>query len=291
MGSEAVVVVPAGDLTRAGALVRALFGCWEATLSRFLPASELSRLNAADGEETTVGSLLLDVLSAALEAARLTRGLYDPTLLRHLVAAGYDRPFDELVDVPPAPRPPGRGGAWRRIVVDRERSTVTLPRGAGVDLGGIAKGMAVDAAVEGLTTLGVEGGIVAAGGDLRVFGGAPAVSWPILVADVPGEPVVPLVRGALATSGVTRRRWLQGGRERHHVLDPRTGDPVAGGLVQVTVAAGTCRAAEVWATAALVAGPILGRMLLERHGLSGLAVDGTGRAVPIGAWPRAEAAA
>ena len=184
-----------------------------------------------------------------------------------------------------AGRPRG-GGAWRRIVVDRAAGVVTLPERCGLDLGGIAKGMAVDASLELLAGLGIEAALVSAGGDLAVLGRPPGErAWGVLVGDDPEGPVVPLVRGALATSGVARRRWMQGESTRHDLVDPRTGEPATCGLREVTVAGGTCRAAEVGATASFVAGPLLGPGLLERLGLAGLLVTASEGRIRVGRWP------
>jgi len=289
MGTDVLVLAPAGRAVRAARLVEELFEEWEAALSRFRPESELSRLNASAGLEVRVGPIVLAAVEAALDAARATAGLFDPTLLPDLVRVGYDRSFDEMGEPDsPAARPRG-GGDWREIHVDRGRRTVRLPAGCGLDLGGVAKGMAVDAAIELLTATGLESALVDAGGDLRVHGLPPGgAAWHVGVAGVQHAPVLPLVRGALATSGTARRHWPQAGTPRHHLIDPRTGEPAASGLRQVTVAAGSCRAAEVAATAALVAGPLLGRGLLEHHGLAGLLVTDDGRCLAAGRWPGGE---
>jgi thiamine biosynthesis lipoprotein len=180
--------------------------------------------------------------------------------------------------------PASAGGGWRDIAVDRARSLVTLPPGCSLDLGAIAKGMAVDAALGRLSSLGIEPALVSAGGDLAVRGLPQRErAWSILVLEA--RDVVPLIRGALATSGTARRRWLQGTTARHHLVDPRTGEPARNGLVQVTVAAGTCQAAEVAATAAFVAGPRAGVRLLERNRLAGLLLTEDGGRLYAGAWP------
>jgi thiamine biosynthesis lipoprotein len=107
----------------------------------------------------------------------------------------------------------------------------------------------------------------------------------VLVGSDSSGPVVQLVRGALATSGIARRRWMQGDLERHHLVDPETGEPAASGLREVTVAAGTCRVAEAGATAAFVAGTRLGPDVLERLGLAGLLVTNAGAHIRVGRWP------
>ena len=212
MGTDVRVLAPVGS-AEACAVVESLFADWEAVLSRFRPESDLSRANAGAGQPVQVDRLLLDVTAAALAAARATRGLFDPTLEHELVRIGYDRSFEHVDASCPSADTPRPGGSWNAVEIDRERSTVTVPPGCGLDLGGIAKGMAVDAALDRLAAEGVDTALVSAGGDLAVRGHLPgAVPWTIRVGDEADGFVVPLLRGALATSGTTRRRWRQGRR-------------------------------------------------------------------------------
>jgi thiamine biosynthesis lipoprotein len=144
--------------------------------------------------------------------------------------------------------------------------------------------MAVDAAIQALAGRGVEAALVSAGGDLAVSGLPGEGAWQVLVGER-GDQVVPLLEGALATSGVARRSWLQGTRARHHILDPATGEPAESGLREVTVAASTCAAAEVAATASFVLGVEPGGALLRRHGLAGRFTCADGGQVAVGPWP------
>lgn len=287
MGTTVTVVAPetAGD--EAAARTADLFETWEACLSRFRPDSELSRLNASAGREATVGPLLLHVVETAVSAARATDGLFDPTLLRPLVAAGYDRTFEDVpADGPDGGVDPGCAGGWRQVTVDRRRGTVTLPAGAGVDVGGIAKGMAVDAAVADLEASGISPVAVDAGGDLAVRGLPPGLrTWPIQVELPEGRHrVVAIASGALATSSVGRRRWVRGGRERNHLIDPRTAAPVVSDGWSVTVAADACVRAEVAAKVALLLGSSTAGAFLVRHGLTGLFVRRDGTQLAMGTW-------
>ena len=286
MGTEVHVLLPSG---RGGAItpVRELFQEWETTLSRFLPESELSRLNADAGQPVVVGRLLFDVVEASIAAAKATDGIFDPTLLRQLARIGYEGPFEKLRgSLPPTRSTSEEGGGWRGAVLDRHSRTIVVPAGCALDLGGIAKGMTVDASLDLLRARGVEAALVSAGGDLSVLGLPPGGrAWPVLVGDdVEGE-VVHLMRGALATSGIAKRTWVQGGLRRHHLLDPRTGEPVAGDLHEVTVAASSCRVAEVAATACFVLGSDRGSEFLASHGLAGLLTRENGTQVTVGSWP------
>lgn len=272
--------------------VRDLFATWEETLSRFRPESELSRLNARSGEAVSVSPLLFLVLQTALAAADATDGLFDPTLGRELAALGYDRSFELVAANQPASRyaVPRPHASWRDIVLDPSRRLVRVPTGVALDFGGIAKGMAVDAAIGMLTLRGVCRALVNAGGDLAVLGLPPDLpAWPLAIedgiSDVPRWPVS-LRRGAIATSGIARRHWRQGDAERHHLLDPRTGLPATSALRSVSVSAATCAQAEVAAKVAFVLGGAGPAFLVERD-LAGFFAREGGTVERVGGWPEA----
>lgn len=127
---------------------------------------------------------------------------------------------------------------------------------------------------------------MSAGGDLAVRGAPPSAgSWTVVVGDDPTGRVVPLERGALATSGVARRSWDQEGMRRHHLVDSTTGEPASSGLREVTVAAGSCKVAEVAATASFVLGAEAGSELLRHHGLAGCLTRDDGSDLVVGRWP------
>jgi thiamine biosynthesis lipoprotein len=240
--------------------VGSAFQAYEDRFSRFLQASELSKVNARSGSWTKVSEEFSSMLSAALDGARRTDGLFDPTVLPALVAAGYDRDLDDVLagarDVLRTVEPCGR---WADI--ERDGNMIRLPRDVALDFGGIAKGWTVDVAVELASEL-LPWVLVEAGGDLRVGGEVPAGGVDIAVED-PHDPRAEVLRlrlltGALATSSVTRRAW---GLNLHHLIDPRTERPAMTGVVQATSWAPTCREAELRSTWALLAGrPVLDRI-------------------------------
>jgi thiamine biosynthesis lipoprotein len=268
--------------------IEQLVAIWEATCTRFDPRSELSQLNAAAGQPRVVSDLLFKVLWTARRAAQATDGLFDPTLLRSLEAIGYDRDFAALVaETPASPRrgPIPSTGGWRGLELDPERRTAQLPVGIGLDLGGLAKGMAVDAVIADLAARDVGVAAVDAGGDLAVLGLPPgAEAWPIAIEAPDGARQVRLVSGALATSSVARRRWHQGSTQRHHLIDPRTGLPSRARLWSTSVAAASCAQAEVAAKAAFLLGPKAGSRFLTGHDLTGLFVLPDGSERRAGRW-------
>lgn len=293
MGTEIVALVPGNVWDEArGELVR-LFGEWESRLSRFRPDSELSQLNRSRGTPRHVSPMLLEAVKVAIAGARATDGAFDPTLGAHIAALGYDRSFTEVApDAPASPAAPRPGGGWRRIWIDGERRLVMLPRGVHLDLGGLAKGMAVDAGLARLAEIGATPALLSAGGDLAAS--APPEGqepWCVAVDGRYGRRLVALAAGAIATSGIARRRWRQGGEERHHLIDPRTGRPAAGDLWSASVAATSCARAEVAATAAFVLGSARGAGFLASRRLPGLLVDRDGTAHRVAGWPAERQAA
>ncbi len=287
MGTTISLLLPEAQFATGFVATQELFSEWEQTLSRFLPESELSQLNRRAGAPVDVGPLLFRVLLAALHAAQETEGLFDPTLLTQMMNIGYDRTFDALPAITPANKQIAQsGGGWREIRLDHRRRRVTLPAGVGIDLGGIAKGMAVDAALAQMRLLGIKTAIVNAGGDLAVLGlPADQEVWPLSVKGKDMSWVIPFQYGALATSGIDRRHWQQGAKTRHHIIDPRSGESAQSGLWSVTVAAESCQRAEVAAKTAFLLGAEQGRAFLEDSGLSGLLVRTDGSWIGAGFWP------
>ncbi|HYJ76514.1 MAG TPA: FAD:protein FMN transferase [Kineosporiaceae bacterium] len=258
--------------------------------SRFRPDSDLVRANASAGSWVRVSLLLVSALQAALDAARETDGLVDPTVGGSLEALGYDRDLAELQagDGPAGVPVPVPLRAWQEVGVD-PAGAVRVPRGVVVDLGAVGKAFAADLLAARLASrVGVDC-VVSLGGDVAIGsiqdGGRHG--WRVEIAegvsDAPAQ-VVTLDRGGLATSTTTQRRWRRGGRTVHHVLDPRTGRPVEGEWRTASVAAADCVAANTASTAALVLGD-QAVPALEARGLPARLVAQDGTVRTVGGWP------
>ena len=302
-GSTAVVVTSDPDrLGDAVARVRDTVEAFDAACSRFREDSELSECNRAGGRPTRVSSLLIEAVRAGIRAAELTDGDVDPALGAALVALGYDKDFDlgfvargaERDGRAVGLRPPTVAVAsvpgWRTIRVESEASTVQLGHGVALDLGATAKALAADhAAAAAFESTGC-GVLVGFGGDLATAGPSPADGWEIRVTDdhrsppsAPGQSIT-IRSGAVATSSTTVRRWRTEGHDVHHLLDPVTGLPVAGGWRTITVAASSCLDANIASTAAIVRGESAADWLAEL-GLPSRLVGDDGVARHVAGWP------
>jgi FAD:protein FMN transferase len=248
--------------------VERLFRDRDRMFSRFIPESELNRVNEATGRPILVSSLFADTLGVALQAARETDGLVDPTLGAALEAAGYTRDFSDLIA---DPRPAGPASGPRPVsLVGR---IVRMPEGAILDLNGVVKSLAVDDALALLSG----DASVSAGGDL-------AARCPLTVA-LPGGDAVELRQGALATSGRTKRQWLRGGEIQHHLIDARTGLPSRSRWTEVTACGATCVAADVAAKAGFLLGDD-GPAWLDARGIPARFVRDDGGVRTTLAWDR-----
>jgi thiamine biosynthesis lipoprotein len=259
----------------------------EQRFSRFLPASELSELNRSNGEWVEVSRDLMEMLQLSLKYHQETDGIFDPSILVDLKRAGYDRSMDEIrvsgassYSAPKRIAPP----AFGRIELDLSNKRVHLPPGLEIDLGGIAKGWIVDRATRLLNQY-VPVCAVSAGGDI-LFRGQPSdgMDWDVYLED-PRDPTRMLTQlripsGAVATSSVSKRSWKQGEVPRHHLIDPRTGEPARTAWLSVTVICPTIIEADVYAKTILIGGWSSARKLLKANpGVTFIAVDLNGNLI------------
>jgi thiamine biosynthesis lipoprotein len=279
--------------------IEGLFHSFEKRLSRFEPDSELSRLNRWPQERFRASPTLIDAVGAALWLAEASGGFYDPTILADLEKAGYDRSFEQLGQ--PAPltdagadlRPDDGGLPFRRapltfhsIQVNWAEGAIFKPVGLRLDLGGMGKGWTVDRAADRLQGLGPF--LVNAGGDIFAYHSPPGrKGWQVeLIHPLkPGQLMATLWlhHRALATSTIAKRRWQQGGKIMHHLIDPRTGQPARTDAISVTVVADRTVVAEVYAKVALILGVEAGLAYLQQApGVEGLIYTADARIIYTG---------
>jgi len=289
-----VIVTRPQSVAAAKAAVDEVVRAMDVAASRFREDSELSRLNARPDQVTIISPLLARALAAALRGAELTDGAVDPTVGVAIRLAGYDGDF---ASVEPngrhlrlvAERIPG----WKAIRFSPATRSIVIPRGVELDLGATAKALAADlAAAAALKAVG-GGVLVSLGGDIAVAGEAPPGGWRVQASEDSAAPIseteetIGIRSGGVATSGITVRRWVRGGVELHHIIDPATGLPADGGWRSATVVAGTCVDANVASTAAIVMGPNAPAWL-EMNRLAARLVHRDGSVLCTAAWPRPE---
>jgi FAD:protein FMN transferase len=262
------------------------------TCSRFRQDSDLIRANTGAGSWVRVDQMLVKAVGAAIEAAAQTDGLVDPTLGHALVAVGYDRDISLVLaeSTDPASIPvPARAGAWRDIQRD-PAGAILVPRGSALDLGATCKAWAADLIVAAIAEEFDSTVVLSLGGDIAVAGPG---GWPVAVTETIDDPagaeIVHLPYGGLATSSTAARRWIRDGVVRHHLIDPRTGEPTNGRWRTVTATGATCLAANTSTTAAIVMGDRAVGWLTERE-IPARLVNTSGRIVRTERWPEPEAA-
>jgi thiamine biosynthesis lipoprotein len=243
----------------------------EARCTRFSERSELIELTAQAGVAVEASAILYEAVRFALMAAEESGGAFDPTVGHRMAARGFNREHRTGEMVRTAVTPDG-DVSYRDVQLDPDRQTITLRRPLTLDLGAVAKGLAVDMAARELAPFGDFA--IDAGGDLYLGGSnARGVPWSVGIRHPrrDGELVdcLRVSNQAVCTSGDYERPAPAGGG--HHILDPRTGaSPRA--VASATVVASGAMLADALATAAFVLGPEEGIQLLNRMGVDGLIV-------------------
>ena len=242
MGTLVTIQVVRGDWSDAIDRAFGWFREIESRCTRFDERSELRRLVARVGEAVPVSAIVFEAVRFALSVAEDTGGAFDPTVQS------------------------ASGGTYRDIEIDPDQRTIALRRELTLDLGAVAKGLAVDAAARELHPLGDFA--IDAGGDLYLGGRNPdGDKWHVGIrhprADRTLIDTLRVSDAAVCTSGDYERG--------EHLVDPRTGTS-SSLAASVTVVAPTAMLADALATAAFILGPIDGLALLPRHAVEGMIV-------------------
>jgi len=234
----------------------------EKQFTRFSDTSELAKLNSSAGTWFQASQDMLFLGMLINQYIEQTRGLFDPSVLPNLERIGYDRSMDTiraagnhvpvLLERMPILTP------FKGLLIHPQDNQIYLPAGIRIDLGGIAKGWIAEHAALILAEYS-SACLVEAGGDMFMKGiPENQTCWSIDIED-PRHPEqsltsVEIPPGAITTSSITKRTWMQGDQTRHHLIDPRTGEPAITDWLSVTVMAPHADTAEVFAKALLIAG-------------------------------------
>ncbi|CAN5173966.1 hypothetical protein BH09ACT2_BH09ACT2_05170 [soil metagenome] len=239
MGGHSTITVVGGASSALDSCFALAHRC-ERLWSRFLPTSDITRLNWAEGDAVDVDPLTVRLATAMLAGFARTGGDFDPTLLPELLEAGYVNSRvdpERSTSLPDSARAPGEIGG---MLI--EGDAIALPRGTTLDPGGIGKGLTADLICELALAEGAWGVMAEIGGDVVVAGEAPgAQGWRIGLEDphADGEyaAIIRLGAGAIATSSQLKRRWGSGPGERHHLMDASTGTSAVSDAHTVSVIA------------------------------------------------------
>lgn len=262
------IAAPPADVT-AGLV--AVFDRIIAQMSQWDPTSDLSRFNRAPmGQWQPLPPELMVVLGAANAIAAASGGAFDPAMgaLSGLWGFGASGPRVSLPD-PDAIK----AAQDRRLEIDSTGLMARRSGGAALDLSGIAKGYAVDAAAEWLLSKGACHFVVEIGGELRGAGVKPdGQPWWVDLEQPRGCMHAPfrvaLCGLSIATSGDYRRGFTAGGKRYSHSIDPRTGWPIENDVRSVTVLHPSCMLADGWATAITILGASEGMALAKEEKLA-----------------------
>mgnify|MGYP001029162242 CR=1 FL=1 len=239
-------------------------------MSRTAEDSHVYNINQKAGQSwVSVDKDTLHVIQTAIEYARLTDGLYDPSIgpLVEIWGIGTEQ---AKIPQPEAIQKAQSLIDYQAIKVDTKGRRVKLERSEmALDLGGIAKGYGADAATEFLRSKGVQSAFLNLGGNVYVVGGKPDGSpWRIGIQDPEGArgthiAILEVKDTSIVTSGPYERYFLEDGTRYHHILDPTTGFPAESGLVSVTIVSPSSLTADALSTGVFVLGREKGLALLE----------------------------
>ncbi len=245
----------------------------EECCTRFEPDSELMRLCRRPGEAVQLSEVLYRAIEFAVAMADASRGAFDPAVGQSLERLGFNESYRTGLRIESAGDTGDLLPTYHDIALNQTARTVTLARPMVIDLGAVAKGLAMDLA--GLELRCFQGFAIDAGGDVLVRGTNASLSaWTVGIQHPRDSAalidVLSLTQGAVCTSGDYERTTADGAG--HHILTPASGKPV-GGVASVTVVAGTAILADALSTAAFVLGPAEGVRLIESAGAEGLIVS------------------
>ncbi|HEY6341805.1 MAG TPA: FAD:protein FMN transferase [Bryobacteraceae bacterium] len=256
-----------------GAAMDCAFGWFheiEERCTRFNPRSELMQVCSCSGVPVPVSTILYEAVRFALMLAEESGGAFDLTVGHRMEKRGFNREH-RTGDIVLSPITPDDDVSFRDIALNPDRKTITLRRPLTLDLGAVAKGLAIDLAARELAPF--QNFAIDAGGDLYLGGSnAHGTPWHVGIRHPrsDGQTIASLrvSNQAVCTSGDYERRSPDG---QHHILDPRTGEN-PDDIASVTVIASGAMLADGLATAVFVLGPVHGIQLLSRLAVEGLIV-------------------
>ncbi len=248
-------------------------------MSPYKPDSELSKINKlAANKDVTISDELLNLIQDSLQFSESTQGAFDITFASAGSLYNYRNKIkpepSELLKALPAVN-------YRHIKINPIKKTITfLQKDVQIDLGGIAKGYAVDRAIELLIKKGITSAIVTAGGDSRILGDKRGRPWMVGIKDPRNKQelvvAIPMINAAISTSGDYERYFESDGIRHHHIINPKTGES-AHSARSVTILGIDATTTDALSTSIFVLGPEKGMKLIESiPEIEAIIIDQTG---------------
>jgi FAD:protein FMN transferase len=216
-----------------------IFAKNEKVFSRFLPDSELNKINNSLGHEIETSREMFEVLELCLKFHEISEGYFDPRIIGNLEKIGYDKDFDSynfnVGDLLDTETESISGRLADDLILNLGKKTVIARRR--VDTTGIAKGYTVDEVAEFLKKEGYKNFIVDAGGDMFAQGfNEEGEDWRIGIEGLEDEKIMlKLHNQGIATSGISRKKWTIGDKKFHHLINPKNPPYFSWNLKTVTV--------------------------------------------------------
>ncbi len=247
---------------------------FEARFSRFKKDNELWHFNHSTHHHPSKD--LFNLLSGSRYYHHLTNGLFDPSILPALEKEGYKSNTYSSPSVP---------HVFTELIITHEPEEITKPLGLLIDFGGIGKGYIVDQVATYLSEH-FENFLIDAGGDIYTSGTNQKEGYPYWVVEVENpeaeeDPAALLLLKdmAVATSGRSRRHWIQDDKHKHHIIDPRTDKSASPDFLSVTVIAGSVISADILAKVLFISGKTKAYALAEKFHIAALFIEDTGKIV------------
>jgi len=269
MGTNIDVEVWHDDAARGNAAIDAVIGEMhriDLLMSHYKPESQLSQINQrAFKEPVVVDKELFDLIKLSLHFSQITEGAFDITY----ASVGYLYDYRQHIKPTEGQITKALPGVnYRQLILDEKAHSVRFARdGMRIDLGGIAKGYAVDRGIALLQERGVQHAVVTAGGDTRIIGDRFGRPWVVGIRHPDDKSKIvtriPLVDTAMSTSGDYERYFDENGVRYHHIIDPKTGHS-ASKVRSATILGPTAVQTDGLSKTAFVLGPEKALEIIER---------------------------
>lgn len=248
----------------------------EKIFSRFDENSELAKINSNLGKEIKVSPEMLAVLELCLKFNKISDGYFDPRILDNLEKIGYDKDFKSnnlsKTDAEAIELKAVECELADDLIINKKNKIVLTKKR--IDTTGIAKGWTVDEVTQFLKKQGFQNFVVDAGGDMYAAGTNEGKEWTIGVEGMEeNKLLLKLKDEGIATSGISRKRWVRGEKKFHHLINPKNPEKFSHDIKTVTVIEDRTVEADGRAKVLVLMGRVAGLEFANRNNIKALWLD------------------